>query len=123
MGHGAKEEDLEPPVPPGLGELTPAQRNLVEYLAIDPDLLAVAAKGSAKGPSKAARAKAVKTWLKELPGKKKDAYLGKVVSGEEADVVADFDAFLAKARKEAGEAEAPRRSVGELREAAGMEAE
>lgn len=120
---GAKAEEREPPVPPGLGELTLAQRNLVEYLAIDPDLLAAAAAGSAKGPSKAARAEGVETWLGELPQKKKDAYLRKVVAGEEASVVADFDAHLARARQEAGEPEAPRRRVGELREAAGMEAE
>ncbi|WP_213454116.1 hypothetical protein [Rhizomonospora bruguierae] len=39
-------EAVEPPVPAGLRELTPAQRSLAEFLCLDPDLLAAAAEGS-----------------------------------------------------------------------------
>jgi hypothetical protein len=38
---------VEPPVPAGLRELTPAQRSLAEFLCLDPALLAAAAERSA----------------------------------------------------------------------------
>lgn len=37
------EDDLEPPVPAGLGSLSAPQRALADFLRLDPDLLAVAA--------------------------------------------------------------------------------
>jgi len=40
------DNDLEPPIPAGLGELTPAQQALVRFLAIDPDWLTAAAQTS-----------------------------------------------------------------------------
>ncbi|QAU25169.1 hypothetical protein EO087_15205 [Dyella sp. M7H15-1] len=40
------EDDLEPEVPPGMAQLTAAQQALVEFLEIDPDLLAAAVSGS-----------------------------------------------------------------------------
>ncbi len=43
------DEDQEPPVPPGLGQIDPSLENLAEFLGIDPDLLAVAAKVSPPG--------------------------------------------------------------------------
>lgn len=41
------DDDLEPPVPPGLNALTAAQRALADFLRLDRDLLAVAAETSA----------------------------------------------------------------------------
>jgi hypothetical protein len=40
----AADGDLEPPVPPGLGSLTPAQRALAGFLRLDDHLLAIAAR-------------------------------------------------------------------------------
>ncbi len=40
------DDQMEPPVPAGLAELTPAQQALTEFLALDPDLLAAAASAS-----------------------------------------------------------------------------
>ncbi|WP_107852118.1 hypothetical protein [Oceanimonas marisflavi] len=40
------DEDIEPPLPPGLATLTPAQQALVEFLEIDPDWLQAAAASS-----------------------------------------------------------------------------
>ena len=40
------DDDLEPPVPPGLGTLTAAQRALADFLRLDDDLLAIAAQTS-----------------------------------------------------------------------------
>ena len=38
--------DLEPPVPPGLGTLTAAQRALADFLRLNEDLIAIAAQAS-----------------------------------------------------------------------------
>lgn len=40
------DDDLEPPVPPGLGTLTAAQRALADFLRLDEDLLTIAARTS-----------------------------------------------------------------------------
>jgi hypothetical protein len=40
-------EEAEPPVPPGLGELSPAQHAFADFLRIDPDLISAAAERSA----------------------------------------------------------------------------
>ncbi|MFD2466288.1 hypothetical protein [Amycolatopsis silviterrae] len=40
------DNDPEPPVPPGLGTLTAAQRTLADFLRLDDDLLAIAAQAS-----------------------------------------------------------------------------
>ena len=42
------DEHVEPPVPAGLTELTPAQQALAEFLALDVDLLAAAASASSE---------------------------------------------------------------------------
>lgn len=41
------DDDLEPPLPPGLAALTPAQQALAEFLELDPDWLGAAAAASA----------------------------------------------------------------------------
>src|SRR5258705_7580739 len=41
------DDELEPPVPPNLGELSRGLSTLVEFLRLDPDLLTVAAHASA----------------------------------------------------------------------------
>jgi len=47
LSAGQLDDDaVEPPVPAGLAELTPAQQALTEFLALDPDLLAAAASAS-----------------------------------------------------------------------------
>lgn len=46
-GGELRDDALEPDVPPGLAELSPAQQALIEFLGIDPDMLAAASAGSA----------------------------------------------------------------------------
>ena len=63
-------EELEPPVPAGLGELSAPLHSLIEFLGIDEDLVEVAALTSAPlnaGPSR----KEVDAWIRSLPEKEK----------------------------------------------------
>jgi hypothetical protein len=65
------EESLEPSVPAGLVELSAPLRSLIEFLAIDEDLIAVAALTSAPfnaGPSR----KELDAWIRSLPEKEKN---------------------------------------------------
>lgn len=65
------EDELEPAVPAGLGELSAPLRSLIEFLGIDEDLVEVAATVSAPlnaGPDREELA----TWIQRLPEKKKN---------------------------------------------------
>ena len=78
-------EELEPPVPPGLGKLSGPLRELADFLRIDDELIEVAAAGSTgeapAGPSRDDMAK----WVKSLPAVIKDDALVRFLA-EEGDL-------------------------------------
>lgn len=65
---------LEPPAPPGLGQLSTALTTLAEFLRLDEDLLAVAAEASPDLPAPPS-AKDLANWVQTLPESEKDALL------------------------------------------------
>jgi len=74
------EDELEPAVPAGLGELSAPLHSLIEFLGIDEDLVEVAATVSAPlkaGPDREELA----TWIESLPEKEKNNLLVAAVSG------------------------------------------
>jgi hypothetical protein len=111
------DEDVqEPPVPPGLNHLSAALECLVEFLRIDPDLLAVAAKNSAKPtplPS------GIEKWIAALPDAEKNELLLALVKGQDPHLGARLQQrYRAAVAKPADVAPAQRRRVGELSTAA-----
>ncbi|WP_280471736.1 hypothetical protein [Nocardia cyriacigeorgica] len=80
------DNDLEPPVPPGLGSLTASQRALADFLRIDADLLAVAAQASAPLEQSSDDLEDLPAWLTHLPAAEKDRFLARVAQGEAARV-------------------------------------
>jgi hypothetical protein len=76
------EDDMEPPVPPGLAKLSEPLQEFAEYLRIDDDLVEVAAEASvplgAMGPSEEELA----AWIAAMPEAKKDALLLEAATGE-----------------------------------------
>ena len=76
------DDDLEPPVPPGLGTLTAAQRALADFLHLDDDLLATAAQTSQPLREIADNPGDVADWVADLPIAEKDRLLRRVVQGE-----------------------------------------
>lgn len=74
-------EMREPPVPPGLGELTPAQQALADFLRVDVDLIAAAAERSAS-PAPAAWRAELRGWIGGLPEDEKTDLLARVALGE-----------------------------------------
>jgi hypothetical protein len=82
-------ESLEPPVPPGLGQLSAGLGAVAEFLRIDVDLIAAAAESSAPlgGDNTFAE---LAGWLAQVPEESKDALLLRVARGDAARVRAEM---------------------------------
>lgn len=74
------EDEVEPPVPPALGDRTGSQTALVEFLRIDRDLVDVAAAGSS--PARGERLDAAR-WVAGLSGAERDALLIGLLEGDD----------------------------------------
>ncbi|MBI9083301.1 MAG: hypothetical protein JEZ11_06845 [Desulfobacterales bacterium] len=83
-------EDPVPPVPPGLGELTAPLKELVDFLAIDPDLLAAATEYSAASGNTAPTADEIARYVSALSQADKDAMLCGIISGDDPTGIAEF---------------------------------
>src|SRR5579864_640839 len=102
------DEDTEPPVPAGLGNLSAGLQAIVDFFEIDEDLIAVAA---AVSPS-IEEPRGQVGWIASLPLAEKDALLARVAAGEGAQV----QALLLRRLRAAGGAAptAPGRTAAEL---------
>jgi hypothetical protein len=82
-GWAAEDEEteplIEPPVPPGLGQLDPALQAFAEFFAIDQDLIAAAAEISL---SLTATVEPLERWVTLLPETERNAFLLRVARGE-----------------------------------------
>jgi hypothetical protein len=104
------DEQVEPPVPAGLGKLTASLKDVAEFLRIDPDLLAVAQDASIAG----APAQDMAAWVASLPAAEKDAALLTLLSGDDPHLRAG----LLRRFRGAAPAQPGSRTAGELRSAA-----
>lgn len=103
------ETDVEPPVPPGLSELSAAQAAMVEFLRIDVDLLAAAAMASARDEDDSAPLRA---WALALPSRAKDAWLARAIDDLDLALGAEMRRAF---RSETKSSPRPARRVAELR--------
>jgi hypothetical protein len=78
------DEDTEPPVPAGLGNLSASLQGIVDFFEIDEDLIAVAAAASPSIEEPLGLAK----WIAAVPSEEKDELLARVAAGEGAQVQA-----------------------------------
>jgi hypothetical protein len=104
----------EPPVPPGLGSLSGPLRELVSFLEIDQDLLAVAAAASEPLTVAEPSIPALKRWVGDLPVSEKDAIVLRLMQGDaqvSSELRRRFRDETAPPRKAATD---NRRTVGEL---------
>jgi hypothetical protein len=104
------DEAEEPPVPAGLAELTAAQEAMVEFLRIDIDLVAAAARASVAAKKDGAP---LRRWLAGLSVKEKDAWLRRAV--DEPDLALGGELFRAFRATTKGARSGTRRTVLELR--------
>jgi len=112
------DDEVEPPVPPGLAKRSAPLRALADFLRVDDDLLEVAAAGST-GEAVAAPSRAdLGKWVKSLPAADKDAALVLFLSQEgdislRADLLRRFREANAPGKK-ARQETAARRTVASL---------
>jgi hypothetical protein len=104
------DDDTEPPVPAGLGNLSASLQAVVDFFEIDEDLIAVAA---ASSPS-VQEPEGMAGWIASLPELEKDALLARVTAGEGAQIQA-----LLLRRFRAASGSPPARTAAELWQAAG----
>jgi hypothetical protein len=79
-----EEDELEPPVPAGLGSLTAPQRALADFLRLDSGLLQVAAEASPALPEATDDARALAEHIAKLPVSDKDRLLTLVAEDQAA---------------------------------------
>jgi hypothetical protein len=70
---------IEPPVPPGLGQLTAPLRAFVEFFDVDQDLVGAAAAAS---PALKATNEPIERWVPLLPEAERNSFLVRVARGE-----------------------------------------
>jgi hypothetical protein len=113
------EQEIEPPVPPNLNGLSGPLSNLVDYLRIDQDLLAVASQVSALQPTLPVQRKDMAVWVAQLSAQEKDNLLVQLMTGEELAIGAELRSRFNRSRSQSGPLPGvPRRTVGQLLAAA-----
>ncbi len=123
---GEADEAVEPPVPPGLGESSPALRALADFLFVPRSMVRAAAKASPARASDAVPKQALSAWLSSLPAKEKDALLLRVIQGPEPLLGAELLHRFRESqpREPSAPSAGARRTAGKLRaEAEVLEAE
>lgn len=111
------ESAKEPEVPPGLADLTAAQQALVEFLEIDPDLLAAACAGSVPLSAGASQDQHLDTWLATWSEDEARSVLRRIVTGQERlaeNRVKSHYADWLKAQRSPGLSNKTRRTLAEL---------
>jgi len=111
------DEDVEPPVPPGLSQLSASLESLVGFLRIDTDLFLVAARASQPMADGREKEDGIRKWVGRLEADEKDAVLTRLIAGEDLSPATElFRRFIREWDQEnQGTAEQPRRrTVGEL---------
>jgi hypothetical protein len=114
------ESVTEPPVPPGLNNLSPALRNFVELFEVDEGLIEAAAQGS--GQPETASENDLRRAIATLSDSERGDYLLRLAKGEPQLSVA-FKRRLGESIGSPGRDAAPRRTVGQLLAAAEEESE
>ena len=114
------DDELEPPFIDGLGNLTAAQKELAEFLEVDPDLLLCAGIGRPAAQNSNVSKKEMDKWIHVLPRDEVNRIIEQLIEGKgqqaERSVRNQFAAWQRNLRPE--RTKAPLRSVGELRQSA-----
>ena len=114
----AAEEASEPPVPPGLGELSEPHDALIRFLRIDRDIVAAAAEGSARVEKTTPSERELSDWIRALPGSEKDEFLLHFLRERDGLAAVELRRRCCQARPSAGQPglgpAPPARTVGQI---------
>jgi hypothetical protein len=106
---------LEPPVPPGLGDLSETLNRLADFLRIDRDLITAAAERSPGKEAADLVGNEIGTWLLNLPSMEKDTILATLINGNNPHLAAELRQRVIRDVRGVGEP-----SEGRLRTAGGI---
>jgi hypothetical protein len=115
------DDELEPPVPAGLGQLSASLESLIEFLRIDTDLVGVAATASPLLVHAEPKPGEVREWLAKLPVAAKDDLLMRLIAGDDGALANELVQRMRRGRgadQGTGKAVAKRRTVSDLLRAA-----
>jgi len=113
------DDEAEPAVPPNLAELSGALSHFIDFLRIDPELIAVAAQASPQARTPSANRQEMAAWVASLPTKEKDGLLVRLMDGGDLHIGAELlSRFNRQHAARDSVAEPPRRTVAELLAAA-----
>jgi len=89
-----EDEEVEPPVPPGLGDLDGSLERLVDFLRIDADLLDVAAAASPPMTAATLTREAIQKWIAGQSSAERDDYLERFIAAEEPALAAELQRLI-----------------------------
>jgi len=117
-GEMMDDDETEPLSVSGLANLTAAQQALIEFLEVDPDLLAGAGMGSPSAPKAEISPKEMDEWIDALPREETNSILKQLLEGKRQQAERFIRNRFAAWRRglQSGDTDAPRRTVGELRQ-------
>ncbi len=116
-GEMMDDDEMEPISVSGLGNLTAAQQALAEFLEVDPDLLAGAGIGSPAAQETEVSRREMEKWIDALPREEVNLILKQLLEGKGQQAERSIRNRLASWRRgsQAGDTDAPRRTVRDLR--------
>jgi len=117
-GEMVDDDEMEPLSVGGLANLTAAQQALAEFLEVDPDLLAGAGMGSPAAQETQVSRGEMEKWIDALPREEVHSILIHLLEGKGQQAERSIRNRFASWRRwlQTGDADAPRRTVGELRQ-------
>jgi len=117
-GEMMDDDETEPLCVSGLVNLTAAQQALAEFLEVDPDLLAGAGMGSPAAQETEISLQEMDEWIDALPREEVNSILKKLLEGKGQQAERSVRNRFAAWRRglQTGDTDAPRRTVGELRQ-------
>ena len=120
------DDEVEPPVPPNLGQLNASLKSFADFMRIGPDLITVAAESSVSEDRGQEYQRELSSWISGLPDTVKNEFLLRLVAGNDphlgAELLQRFKQALL-ANKDIQSEGNKRRTVGELLERAKTQAE
>lgn len=122
QGGELEDDEVEPPVPSGLGELSGSLERLVDFLRIDKDLLDVAAAASPVVAERTVTPEEIREWLAGVSQADKDDYLARFIAADEAALAPALQRLI-EDRKGRAAVSGTRRTAGALLRAAGQVAD
>ncbi len=117
-GEMVDDDAMEPLSVSGLGSLTAAQQALAEFLEVDPDLLAGVGMGSPAAPRADFSRQEMEKWIDALPRDEVNSILKQLLEGKGQQAERTVNNRFVSWRRslQTGDADASRRTVGELRQ-------